>query len=191
MEDKVMEVQKRLRERLSSRFAMSESALEKPIVCFEQVVGPPSCAEDLVPRVCAELKKRGYKVATVKLGRPSDALSAEEREALPDASYCVVSGRVYLEREYASEPGIDEVLEMLGDGFDVIVGEGFGYAPAPKFLVTEKPNEGFNLGLPNIIGYVSDSDEHAFVPHFTALDVGGIADRIEEVVVARREPSAS
>ena len=191
MEDKVKAVQERLRERLSSRFAMGESALAKPVVCFEQVVGPPSCAEDLIPRVAAELKRRGYKVATVKLGRPTDALAAADRDLLPDVSYQVVSGRVLLERNVEREPGIDEVLDLVGEGFDVIIGEGFGYAPAPKFLVTEKPNEGFNLGLPNIIGYVSDVDEHAFIPHFTALDVVGIAERIEQVVIKAKAPSDS
>lgn len=191
MEDKVKAVQERLRARLSSRFAMSDEALEKPVVTFEQVVGPPSCAEDLIPRVCAELKSRGYKVATVKLARPTDPLSAESRAGEPDVSYRVVSGRVYFEKNVEADPGIDEVLKAMGDDCDVIIGEGFGYAPAPKFLVTEKPNEGFNLGLPNIIGYVSDIDEHAFIPHYTALDAAGIADRIVHVVVNRREPSLS
>lgn len=191
MEDKVKAVQERLRMRLSSRFAMSEQALEKPVVTFEQVVGPPSCAEDLVPRVCAELKSRGFRVATVKLAKPTDPLVAEGRDLEPDASYRIVSGRVYFEKNVESEPGIDDILMAMGDDYDVIIGEGFGYAPAPKFLVTEKPNEGFNLGLPNIVGYVSDVDEHAFIPHYTALDAAGIADRIEHVVINRRDSSES
>ncbi len=188
MDDKVKAVQERLRDRLSSRFAMGEEALALPVITFEQVVGPPSGAEDLIPRLVAELKSRGYTVATVKLARPTDPVASEGYKSMPDASYRISSGRVYVERMVEQEPGIDEILGAFR-GYDVIIGEGFGYAPAPKFLVTEKPNEGFNLGLPNIVGYVSDFDEHALIPHFTAFEVAGIAERIEEVVIRPRKAS--
>lgn len=190
MEDKVKDIQQRLRARLSSRFSMGEAALKMPLVSFEPVVGPPSGAESLIPNLVAELKRRGYKVATVKMPAPHDQVAAPDEETTPDAALKVVGGRMVLERNLGPDPSMDEILAQVGEGYDVILGEGFGYARVPKFLVTEKPTEGFNLGLPNIIGYVSDRDEHARIPQFTALDSAGLADRIEEVILGKAPASA-
>lgn len=183
MDRNVSEIQQRLRERLSGRFAMSEASQKLPIVTFEQVVGLPAGAQNLVLDVSAQLKRRGYRVAVVSLAKPSEPLGGAETEGVPDASYRMHDGWMTVQRRVDREPGIDEALALLGEGpFDVILGEGFGYAPAPKFLVTDRPAEGFNLGLPNVVGYVSEKDERALIPRFSAIDAAGIADRVEEVL---------
>ncbi len=115
-------------------------------------------------------------------------------EAGADAVVFAAPGRVVKVEPVEAEPSLDQMLETLGDpgAYDVVLCESFGYLPLPKVLVTRKAQEGFNLGLPNVIAYVSNQPDNAMViPYFAPDDEGAIATFIERRIMGVEEEPAA
>ena len=194
MDEKVARIQQRLRAQLSQPVVSAASVAQRHVIGFEVVSGIPTGAENLVPEVVAELKGRGHRVARVMrygCNTVPPAYQADPSQACyrADANLVVTPERCVLTSEHAAEPSLPELLDRLGEGYDVVIVEGFEYAPVPKVLVTRKVQEGFNLGLPNIVAYVACKDAGALIPLFSPLDVGGIASMIERDIMGV-EPAA-
>lgn len=185
MDDKVKAIQERLRKQLTQKLDMSEESKKAPVISFEEIVGAPEGAENLVPAVTAELKRRGHRVANVRRFSVNSRAAKCERYADP---YLEAGSELVLEafpsgicmsKATEAEPSVDDIIEAVSGKCDIIVAEGFGYVAFPKILITEKPSEGFNLGLPNMVGYVSQKDMKALIPCFGVDEYERIADFIE------------
>lgn len=188
MDAKVAGIQQRLRERLSQPVEGADALKGRKAVGFEVVSGIPAGAENTVPEVIAELKRRGHRVAHIMrygantVPEPYRANPAQEPYR-SDVSLVVTPERVVLNRRLQGEPTLSSLLDQIGEEYDVAVCEGFEYLPIPKILITRKVQEGFNLGLPNIIAYVACKDLDALIPCFSPMDVEGLVDKIERDVM--------
>jgi hypothetical protein len=159
MDEKVKAIQVRLREALSQPLSLDARYADVPIVAFEEVAVKLESPKTVVDEVRQELERRGRKVARIR--------------------HTFVSGG-------QGGPSLAERIDSLEEGYDVILGEGFGYITVPKLLVTDRVQEGFNLGLPNVIGYISSQEFNAVIPRFEPEDICGVADLIEADIIQRR-----
>lgn len=154
MNEESRRLQEKLRAKVSQALAVSARVKETSIIAFETTTDVLPGSEDLVDRVVDSLEQSGRVVR--RIGKDSP---------------------------FAAKQDLEGVLDSLGEGIDVVVCEGFGYKPIPKILVTKKVEEGLNMGLPQIIGYVADRDARALIPRFAPDDAKGIARFIEENII--------
>ena len=189
MDDKVKEIQERLRATLSQTMAPADAYRDVPIMCFEEVAGMPEGADDLVYRVTAELTRRGWRVVNLRRFAQHVAPSCLVDTGLPylqahtGTTVFALADRMVCVQPCKKEPSLAEMLAAVEGTYDVVIGESFGFLSVPKILLSRKVQEGFNLGLPNICGYVSDFDAKAVIPRFFADDEAALADFIEQRVI--------
>lgn len=189
MDEKVKKIQERLRAELDQPLILGPQFKDLPLVSFEQLSSAPLGAETLVYKVIAELRSRGYRVANIRNYNVNTTPEHLKEIALPyfqahsNASLFVAPDRMVQAKQLERNATLDDMISMLGNDYDVIITESFGFVSIPKFLVTDRPQEGFNLGLPNIIGYVSERDMKAMIPRFSPRDIEAIADKIESHVI--------
>jgi hypothetical protein len=165
MDEKVKAIQAKLREALSQPLSLGAKYANVPIVAFEEVAVKLESPKTVVDEVQQELQQRGYKATRI-------------RHSFAQGSH--------------GEPSLTERIDALGDSYDVIIGKSFGYITVPKLLVTDRVQEGFNLGLPNVIGYISSQEFNAVIPHFELEEIASIADLIERDIIrnSRQEKGA-
>ncbi|MBE0416064.1 MAG: molybdopterin-guanine dinucleotide biosynthesis protein B, partial [Dehalococcoidia bacterium] len=98
----------------------------------------------LVERLVAELKGRGYRVATVKHNPQDFELDQAEkdswRHAQAGSDAVVISSpqKLALIKHQDHDASIQEILHLLGEGFDIVITEGFRRGHAPKIEVHRK-----------------------------------------------------
>jgi molybdopterin-guanine dinucleotide biosynthesis protein MobB len=209
-DEKVLAVQARLRAKLGGKVSPTNSFHGIPVVALERVASAPVGADDLTERVISELKARGFRVACLRRTAAEAASVAETAEATgaagaqapwpaeeylqagADAAILIANGCTVSVQACAEEPSLSEVAARLAADNDVVIAENVGYEGMPKILVSRKAREGFSLGLPNIIAYVSAKEDGALIPWFAPSDAAGIADLIEQRIIApcaARKPS--
>jgi len=152
-----------------------------PVIC---VVGHSNSGKTtLVEKLLAELKSRGYRVATAKhaqevqLDRPgSDTWrqmgSGGEVVVLPP------EGITALIKPVAAS--LDEVVRTIGEDFDIILAEGFKGSAAPKIEVQRKETGPLLSDLKGLFAVVSDEQVETKARKFPWGDVEGLADLVEE-----------
>lgn len=194
MNERSRELQARLRARFDQKMGVGQVCANPHVVAIEELAEVPEGAEGLVGRVIAELAARGLRVADIRRLNENTMLDevakvgAEYLDAGSVATVYQSEGKLVVVKP--AEPGMDinRVVAELGDDYDVIIAERVAFMTVPKILVTKKPQEGFNLGLPNLEAYVSDNDLNNFLPCFAPSDVAGLADFIEARYAKRRIP---
>jgi hypothetical protein len=159
MDEKIKAIQQRLRAALSEPLKLDEQHIDIPIVAFEEVAMNVGSSRPVIDVVQQELERRGHRVVRLR------------------HSFANTTG---------DAPSLAAKLDALGRDYDVVLGEGFGYITVPKFLVTDRVQEGFNLGLPNIIGFASGQEFDAMIPRFEPEDAAGIANKIEQDIICPR-----
>jgi len=147
----------------------------------------------LIELLLAELKGRGYRVATVKhnhldfeLDRPGKD-SWRFAQAGSDAVVISSPRRMALIKPQDHDASIDEILQLLGEGFDIVLIEGFRRGHAPKIEVHRKElKEGLLCTPEELLAIVTDEPIAADIPQFSPKDVTQIADLIEERLIAKQ-----
>lgn len=162
-----------------------------PVVSIvgQSKVGKTTLLERLLP----ELKGRGYRVATVKhnhhdfdLDRPGKD-SWRHAQAGSDAVVISSPRRLALIKPQDHDASIDEILQLLGQGFDIVLIEGFRRGNAPKIEVHRKGlREGLLCNPEGLIAIVTDEPIDSDLPQFSSQDVSKIADLIEARVMAKK-----
>lgn len=147
----------------------------------------------LVERLVAELKGRGYRVATIKhIHRDFELdLSGKDswRHAQSGSDAVVISSprKIALIKPVDHDATIEEVLRLIGEDFDIVLTEGFRKGSAPKIEVHRKElKEGLVCPTKELLAIVSDEPLDADVPQFPWGDVSAIASLIEERLIAKR-----
>lgn len=185
MDDKVRAIQARLRATFGSAMAAGRRFEGIPLVAFDEVAGLPDGGEHLVADVTRALKARGWRVASVRRVA-EDASAAEGAAGLAaagsDTTVIAAPGRVTVSRPVTEGEELDALAAVVADGFDIVLGENFGFASVPRILVTRRVQEGFNLGLPNVVAYVSDNALDVVIPRFSPSEAEAMADFIERTL---------
>jgi molybdopterin-guanine dinucleotide biosynthesis protein MobB len=138
-------------------------------------------------KLIKELKKRGYRVATVKHTSHDVSFDKPGKDSFRHVRAGSVAAAVSTDKEFAlikpidEIPTIDDIVHYFGDSYDILLTEGFKRGSAPKIEVHRKevgpPLAG---GLTELIAVLSDEPLDVSVPQYSLEDYTAIADMLEE-----------
>jgi molybdopterin-guanine dinucleotide biosynthesis adapter protein len=140
----------------------------------------------LVP-IIRELKRRGYRVGTVKhyahgfdVDKPGKD-SWRHAQAGSDAVAIAGSDKLAVIRQLEAELSLDEIIALLGD-VDIVLTEGYKRGDRPKLEVSRK-EKGTELlcRADELIGILADYPIDLPVPQFALDDARGVVDLLEEL----------
>ncbi len=161
-----------------------------PVVCVvgKSEAGKTTLIEGLMP----ELKRRGYRVATIKhnphgfeLDKPG---KDSWRHAQAGSDTVIVSSpqKLALIKSVDHDATIRELVHLLGVDYDIVLIEGFSKGAAPKIEVHRKElGEDLLLAPKELIAIVSDAPLEVDVPQFAWEDIEAVASFIEERIIAK------
>jgi molybdopterin-guanine dinucleotide biosynthesis protein B len=137
--------------------------------------------------VIREIKRRGYRVGTVKHdthGFEVDKPGKDSwRHAQAGSDTVVISGprKMALIRTLDDEMSLDRIVELMGD-VDLVITEGYKRGDRPKIEVTRR-ERGTELlcDAEELIGIITDYPVDIPVPQFDLDDALGVVDLLEEL----------
>ena len=167
-----------------------ESLPDIPVVAVSgfSESGKTTLIEKLIP----ELKRRGYRAASIKhshheLALDSDKDTERHLQAGSELSMVVSQNRLVLVKPLAEEPTLYEILHMMGDDFDILICEGFKYTSLPKIEIC-LGESGQRLSTSNVIGIVSDKPMDSEIPQYAPDAISALADLLErDYILPKRE----
>ena len=141
----------------------------------------------LMVRLIAELKRRGYRVATVKHdvhGFDVDTPGKDSWKHAQAGSDCVVIAspqKLAMVRNLERELTIDEIVATLPE-VDIVLTEGYKRGDKPKIEVSRKEKgEQLLCTADELIAIATDQPYDIPVPQFDLDDAVGLVDRLEEM----------
>jgi len=169
--------------------------LEKavPVVSFvgKSGVGKTTALE----RVLREIKRRGYRVGTVKhhlhafeLDTPGKD-SWRHAQAGSDAVVISSPGGMALIRRLDGEMPLDDIIPLMGD-VDLIITEGYKRGDKPKIEVARAAHGTELLCQPEeLVALMTDYPvaSHTRVPQFSLEDAAGVVDLLETLYLRLTE----
>jgi molybdopterin-guanine dinucleotide biosynthesis protein B len=144
--------------------------------------GKTTLLEKLIP----ELKRRGYRVATVKhdthgfeVDRPGKD-TWRLAQAGADAVVISSSDKLALIKRVAREQSLAEIAALVGEA-DIVLTEGYKRGPAPKIEVSRRAiSTELLCTADELVAIASDQRFPLPVPQFALDDAAGLADVLEE-----------
>jgi molybdopterin-guanine dinucleotide biosynthesis protein B len=162
-----------------------------PVVSFvgKSGVGKTTAVEHVI----RELKRRGYRVGTVKhdahgfeLDRPG---KDTWRHAQAGSDVVAISGphKMALIRTLDEEMPLDDVVGLMGD-VDLVITEGYKRGSRPKVEVSRQAR-GTDLlcSAEELIGIMADYVVDMAVPQFALDDAAGVVNLLERLYLASSE----
>lgn len=151
-------------------------------------VGKTTALEKLL----REIKKRGYRVGTVKhdahgfeLDKPG---KDSWRHAQAGSDSVVISSprKMALIRQFEAEMSLDEIVDLMGD-VDMVLTEGYKRGNKPKIEITRAERGTELLCEPEeLIALMADYPVDMPVPQFSLEDATGIVDLLETLYLMDR-----
>ena len=146
----------------------------------------------LMEQLIAEFKRRGYKVAALKhspggmeIDRPGKD-SWRFAQAGSDAVLVSSTDRLAFIKNLDHELNIEEILQVVGDEFDLVLAEGFRKSKIPKIEVHRKELGDDLLCSPDeISAIVTEGSLDTDIPQLTWGDTVAVADFIEKNFVLK------
>jgi molybdopterin-guanine dinucleotide biosynthesis protein MobB len=127
---------------------------------------------ELICRLLPRLAARGLRIAVLKHSHHPDLDRVDQgkdtwryRRAGAHTVALAAPGLVQITRSFPGEPPLEQVLDMLAAGADLIVVEGYKTGPLPKVAVL-RPEEREAPDYPNLIALVSDKPVDSSLPVF-------------------------
>jgi molybdopterin-guanine dinucleotide biosynthesis protein B len=140
----------------------------------------------VIERLVAELKKRGYKVGTIKhhihYGFSMDEPGKDTwRHAAAGADTVLISSpdRLVMTKKMEEEPLLKDIVSAYLESEDFVLTEGYTRAETPKIAVVESEEDLKLFSDRDLIAIVSDADIQADPPIFKFKDVDKLADLLE------------
>ena len=145
----------------------------------------------LTVKLIRELKRRGYKVATIKHdvhGFDMDKPGKDSWKHAEAGSDCVVVSspqKLATIRKLDRELTVDEIVATLPDA-DIVLTEGYKRGDKPKIEVSRKEKGGQLLcGKEELIAVATDQVYDIPVPQFGLDDASGLVDLLERLYLRR------
>lgn len=141
-------------------------------------------------RIIREIKRRGYKVGTVKhdthgfeVDRPGKD-SWRHAQAGSDAVAISGPNRMALIRHLDEEMPLDELVALMGN-VDLVITEGYKRGDKPKIEVSRR-EQGTELLCESeeLIGIMADYPIEMPVPQFDLDDAAGLVDLVEKLYLS-------
>lgn len=144
----------------------------------------------LIVKLVPELKKRGYRVGTVKHTFHRVDLDTEgkdswrHKDAGAETALLVSPGTVHLAGDLAADD-LAAVLPFF-DGLDIVITEGYKRESTPKIEVfrREHHNRPVCIDDRRLVAFVTDADIDPGVPCFSLEAISALADFIEKTVLS-------
>jgi molybdopterin-guanine dinucleotide biosynthesis protein MobB len=140
----------------------------------------------LIEKLIRELKSRGYGVATIKHSPQESDFDEPGKDswrhiqAGSDTTAVSSPDKVVMIKPIAQEATIDEVVNLLGEDYDIILAEGFKRGSTPKIEVHRKDSGALIEGLKKLIAVVTDEPLETRVRQFSPEDIGALVDLLEK-----------
>ena len=148
----------------------------------------------LIERVITELKKRGYRIATVKHSLHGVDIDSPGKDswafarAGSDAVVISSPDKLVLIKSVDHDPRIEEILRTVGADFDLVLVEGLRKSKAAKIEVHRKElGDDLLCSTKELSAIVTDGSLDVDVPQLPIGDTQAIADFIEETFVSGAE----
>lgn len=149
----------------------------------------------LITKIVPELKRRGYKVATVKHDVHGFEIDYEGKDtyrhfhAGADAVAISSERKMALIKRLDKSYSLDELVENFLQDVDLVITEGFKRSDKPKIEVFRSAAHDRPLCTDedNLIALVSDVRLDMGVPWFDLGDVVGVANLVEDRFLKQRE----
>jgi molybdopterin-guanine dinucleotide biosynthesis protein B len=142
-------------------------------------------------RVISELKRRGYRVGTVKHdthGFEVDKPGKDSwRHAQAGSESVVISGpnKLALIRQLEDEMPLERIIPLMGD-LDLVITEGYKRGDRPKIEITRFERGTEMLCQPEeLVCIMTDYPVDMRVPQFDLEDAQGVVDLLENLYLAR------
>jgi molybdopterin-guanine dinucleotide biosynthesis adapter protein len=143
----------------------------------------------LLIKIVAELTKRNYKIATIKhtfhkidFDKPGTD-SWRHIEAGSSVTVLSTPDVVFMIKPESKTDDLTGIIEMLGEGYDLIIIEGYKKSDVPKIEV-QRQSQGPRLtSITNVIALVTDEPVAESIKQFPTNAVKEIADYIIETCI--------
>ena len=145
----------------------------------------------VIEKLVAELKTRGYKVATIKhsdrgfdIDQPGKD-SWRHAQAGSDAVIISSPDKVTITRKVDNDLSPIELSRFIGLDFDIIITEGFKNDRGPKIEVYRKEVSSDLISDPEeLMAIATDESLDSKVPQYALEDTKGLTDLIEKTLLA-------
>ena len=140
----------------------------------------------LIEKLIQELKSRGYRVATVKHAAQGMAFDEPDKDswrhiqAGSEATVISSQHKVVLIKPVASALTLDEMAQLFGEDYDIILTEGFKQDNAPKIEVHRREAGSPLSDLKKLIAIATDEAIETKARQFSLDDIKGLADLLEK-----------
>jgi molybdopterin-guanine dinucleotide biosynthesis adapter protein len=148
----------------------------------------------LMEKLIAEFKSRGLKVASIKHAHQMVDMDTAGKDtwrfsqAGSDATVIASPSRISIFKNISGEPGLDDALLALGQGYDIVLAEGFKSTKLPKIEVHKGDGTAPLFKETELFAIVSDEKLKFKIPRFPRDDIESIADFIEKDIVDKMPP---
>jgi molybdopterin-guanine dinucleotide biosynthesis protein B len=140
----------------------------------------------LIEKLIAELKSRGYRVATIKhtpMGmswNDDDKNSQRHLKAGSEATIVSAPDKLVMIKPVSKPMSLEDIAHILGEDYDIILTEGFKQGDAPKIEVHRR-----SVGTPlkdvkKLFAIATDEPLNTKIKQFSLDDINGIADLLDE-----------
>ncbi len=166
-----------------------------PTICIvgSHNSGKTSFLERLIP----ELKRRGYRVGTIKHDIHSFEMDREGKDTWRHKQAGSTTVAISSPSQFAfithfdEEMSLGEIVLRFFRDVDIVLAEGFKQSPYPKIEVFRKDlgDKPLLSAKDNLIAIVSDDTFDTTLPTFATSDSQGVADMLERQYLASHSPS--
>jgi molybdopterin-guanine dinucleotide biosynthesis protein B len=157
-----------------------------PVPIISIVGNSESGKTTLIEKLIPALKKRGYRVCSIKHAREinmeKEKDSQRHLKAGSDVTVLAASGQIILFKP-TQEPNIDEIRRLFDSDYDLIICEGFKHSDLPKIEVYRKGNGTLIEGLTRVFAIVSDENLDIKTKRLNTDDIKSIADLLEQMFI--------
>jgi molybdopterin-guanine dinucleotide biosynthesis protein MobB len=145
----------------------------------------------LIEKLIAELKSRGYKIASIKHTFHAvdfDVPGTDTWRHMQAGSEAVVLSSdksLMMIKKTSANGTVQDALNILGNDYDIIIVEGFKESNLMKIEVHRKEKGTALLKLDNLFAIVTDEKLDSEVPQFSLSDTRALADLIQSKISNR------